>query len=273
MDFDGRSIVFKALFGSHNYNLNDETSDKDYKYFVLPTFDDLYSGKMYSTSKIGLTEDYDVHDIRKLVHLFWKANINFIEILYSKEIEHYIHGKYLVSPTKPEYQEYADSYIRGHMFPQISEMFDMRQEIVAMNLPYLYNACVGMYCQKMAQIKKTMEGKTDNPVIIESVRKYGYDTKNACHAYRVLDFLRRFRDFDWDFQKAIWYNDTGTRERDYMLSIKHGEWLWDDFREMISTTNDIVSGYEKYYRVQPPNEGTKERLSELIKDLVRKSLT
>ena len=47
-NFGERKVVFKALVGSHNYNLNDETSDKDYKYFVLPTFDDLYTGKMFS---------------------------------------------------------------------------------------------------------------------------------------------------------------------------------------------------------------------------------
>ena len=30
-------VVFTALVGSGNYGLNDETSDKDYKVFVLPT--------------------------------------------------------------------------------------------------------------------------------------------------------------------------------------------------------------------------------------------
>ena len=84
--FEGRPTVFKALVGSHNYNLNDEQSDKDYKYFVMPTFDDMYAGKMFSTSKVGQVEDYDVHDIRKCIHLWWQANINFIEVLYTSEL-------------------------------------------------------------------------------------------------------------------------------------------------------------------------------------------
>ena len=36
MDFGGRTVAFKSLVGSHNYNLNTPESDKDYKVFVLP---------------------------------------------------------------------------------------------------------------------------------------------------------------------------------------------------------------------------------------------
>ena len=50
-DIDHRIAVLKALVGSHNYNLNTESSDKDYKYFVLPTLDDLYDGTIFSASK------------------------------------------------------------------------------------------------------------------------------------------------------------------------------------------------------------------------------
>ena len=42
MELGNRKFAFKSLVGSHNYNLNIETSDKDYKVFVFPTFDDLY---------------------------------------------------------------------------------------------------------------------------------------------------------------------------------------------------------------------------------------
>ena len=59
MELGNRKFAFKSLVGSHNYNLNIETSDKDYKVFVFPTFDDLYFNKSYSKSCIGETEDYD----------------------------------------------------------------------------------------------------------------------------------------------------------------------------------------------------------------------
>ena len=49
-----RETVFKALVGSHNYNLADKNSDKDYKVFVLPTFEDLYNGVQYSKQTVWI---------------------------------------------------------------------------------------------------------------------------------------------------------------------------------------------------------------------------
>lgn len=235
-----RATVFQAIVGSHNYNLSTPESDTDYKMFVMPTFDDLYLGKSFNTSKVTPTVDTDVHDVRRLSDLFWKANLNFIEVLYT------INTKYPF-----EYYNFV-TFLKDH-----------RQELVTMNLPYLFNACHGMYCQKMAKLLKGTEGTQ------HLVDKYGYDTKQALHAYRVLDFIRRFRDCDWNFKEAIRYKDTGVRERDFMLSIKHGEWEYDDFREMISSTCDIAMNYEKYYKEVSPKEEVKAMLDYEIKYLVK----
>ena len=54
MDFGGRNVAFKALVGSHNYNLNTSDSDKDYKLFVIPTLDDLYFNKSFLTLIVHL---------------------------------------------------------------------------------------------------------------------------------------------------------------------------------------------------------------------------
>ena len=86
MVINDREVVFKALVGSHNYNLNTETSDKDYKYFVLPTFEDIYYNKTISKNVVSEDVDYTVHDIRKLPMLWWKTNINFVEPLFSREV-------------------------------------------------------------------------------------------------------------------------------------------------------------------------------------------
>ena len=71
--YKGRQIVFKSLVGSHNYNLATPTSDKDYKVFVFPTFDDLYFGQTYKHSTVGEHVDYQAHDIRKLPELLAPA--------------------------------------------------------------------------------------------------------------------------------------------------------------------------------------------------------
>lgn len=80
-----RKVSFKALVGSYNYNLQTESSDKDYKVFFLPSFEGLYSGEKYSKSITSDTEDIEYHGIRKLPDMLWKSNVNFLEVLFSVE--------------------------------------------------------------------------------------------------------------------------------------------------------------------------------------------
>lgn len=134
-----RKEIFRALVGSHNYNLNTETSDYDYKVFIAPTFDDLYANERYSKSIIGEDMDLDIHDVRKVSNLWWKANVNFIEVLFSKEV-------------------YYGLTIKDETVELLDKIFAMRNDIAKMNLPYLYNACVGMYFTKMKNIHKLTNG-------------------------------------------------------------------------------------------------------------------
>lgn len=86
MNNNERLWVFKSLVGSVNYNLHTETSDMDYKVFVIPSFDDLYFSRVYSESISTEEEDLEIHDIRKLDKMLYKSNVNFLEILFSEEI-------------------------------------------------------------------------------------------------------------------------------------------------------------------------------------------
>ncbi|MBR1696444.1 MAG: nucleotidyltransferase domain-containing protein, partial [Selenomonas sp.] len=170
----GHTICLKALVGSHNYNLDTPESDKDYKYFVWPTFDDLYDNEMYHKEVVTDAEDYTVHDIRKLPMLLWKANLNFIEILYSKELT-------------------GDSDL-------LEYLEENKEELATMNLPGLYMAAMIMSIDK----EKTMT--KDSPARRDAIEKYGYDPKSACHALRVLDFLAKYCKTQ-DMAKAFWYPD------------------------------------------------------------------
>lgn len=254
MDFDGRKIVFKALVGSHNYNLNDETSDEDYKYFVLPTFDDLYDGNIFSYSSIGQYVDYDVHDIRKLTNLFWKANINFLEVLYSKEMERQLE-------IVPVYEQCHFEAI--NKLSEIDEIIGMRDKIVKMNLPYLYSACKGMYFEKMKRLEKGTEGTQ------YLVEKYGYDTKQALHAYRVLNFIVRFAEHSWCFRSALTYNK---EDREDMLAIKNGYFNLSEFKSWINDYIPVFNRYEDLYKSMEPDLETKAKLESLIKELVRRNI-
>lgn len=231
-----RKVVMKALVGSHSYNLNDETSDKDYKIFVLPTFDDLYTGKMFSNSKISETEDYDVHDIRSMGNLLWKANLNYIEPLYSHEIK-LDEGLYFLT--------------------------DYRVLIARMNLPTLYKSCLGTFNTKMKLLNKGTSGTQ------HLVDKFGYDTKQAMHAFRVLDFLERFNENSFtSFKMAIRYSGEGKE----LLTIKEGKYSEEEIRKILSDKLVDVRGIENHYINQEPNIYLKNQIDLVIKEVVRKGL-
>lgn len=234
---EDRTVVLEALVGSHNYNLNDELSDKDYKYFVLPTFDDLYSGKMFSTSHVGDEIDYTVHDVRKLEELFFKANLNFLEVLYSDDVSCAV---------------------------LIQNFITIRDDIATMNLPYLFNACKGMYFEKRKLLTKGTEG-TKN-----LVDKYGYDTKQAMHACRILDFCMRFADGDFKhFKNSMTYK---SRDRKFMLEIKNGLYSLSRINLILDEYYNHFMDYEKLYKEQPVDTNLKLFIHETIKTIVKRGL-
>lgn len=241
-----RTVAFKALIGSHNYNLNDENSDKDYKVFVLPTFEDLYNQEMYANQIIGEDEDLDIHDIRKLPNLLYKANINFLEVLFSNEI--------IIGEKMNRVQETL-----------INKIFEKRDEIARMNLPHLFNACGGMHLNKMKLLRKGTEGTQ------HLVDKFGYDTKQAQHAYRVLNFIERFEEVNFsDFKQAITYN---FEERKFMLDIKDAFFNAESFENFVSFYHDArFKPLKERYHSFKPNEELKDELEMLIMNLVKTSL-
>jgi predicted nucleotidyltransferase len=245
MNLEGRKELFRALVGSHNYNLNRPESDKDYKVFVAPTFDDLYFGKRFKTMEVGVEADFDVHDIRQVSNLLWKANVNFVEILFSKEIV-----------INPEISEGLKRLLR--------ELFIMKNKLSTMNLPYLYNACVGMHHEKMSNLIKGTEGTK------HLVEQFGYDTKQALHAFRILDFLRRFESNGFkNFQQAIWYPDDDIFRR-FLFNVKDGKFTMKQVQEMATNVlQDVEHYYKESYRSQEPNDGLNNVLISLVKEIVR----
>lgn len=231
-------IAFKALVGSHNYNLNTFSSDKDYKVFVLPTFDDLYYNQQYSNSMIGSDADYDFHDIRKIVNLFWKSNVNFIEVLFSDEV--IIENKY------------------------VNKIYDLKDEIVTMNLPYLYKACKGMYFNKIKYLEKGTEGTQ------HLVDQFGYDTKQGLHAYRILDFIIRFANQEFkDFKAAISYS---LDKREQMLNIKNGGLTITEYHNLLDHKLSEFEKYEQVYMDQKPKEDIKEELDCIIYQMIKEEM-
>lgn len=62
-------IALRALVGSHNYNLQSETYDRDYKVFVLAKKKNILKSKKYSAE----VKNHELHDIRKSPDFFYGA--------------------------------------------------------------------------------------------------------------------------------------------------------------------------------------------------------
>lgn len=236
-------VVFQALVGSTNYNLDTETSDRDYKVFVLPSFDDLYEGRMIGKEITGETADYNVHDIRKLPKLLWKANVNFIEVLYSVHLE------------LPQKEPFA-SLMQG--------ILDQKDALARMNLPYLYQACRGM------AVRKHKEMLLDSPKKHERFQKHGYDPKCLYHAVRLFDFLVRM-DETMDFGEAIWYRDK-EKARNLLLAIKQGKYTLEDGEQLYQQYEEQSRAAERWAEVFSADPERLEWLKNQIKAMVASGL-
>lgn len=235
--FQGREIAVEALVGSHNYNLNTASSDKDFKYFVLPTFEDLYHGKFFSSADQSDTLDYSVHDVRQLSSLLWKANVNFVEVLFSKQVE---------------------------FDPDLSFLFDNRERWAKMNLPTFKNATYGMHLQKMKDLHK---GTAKTDVLVE---KFGYDTKQATHALRCLYVLEKYAETE-SMEKALWFNKG--KKRDTLLAVKAGELTEPEFLEVVANWHTHVWGeLGKAYNDTRADNDLKNELDDLMFKYIKSRL-
>lgn len=235
--FEGRKVVLSSMVGSWASNLNTPESDEDWKYFVTPTFDDLYSGKMFAKANVSDTFDYDVHDIRQLGSLLWKANLNFISVLF------------------------------GHKMICVEELewiFDNALSLSVMNLPYFYNATMGMHFEKMSTL---MKGTGNTQVLIE---RYGYDTKQACHAMRCLYVLERFKQCG-NMRYALFFENGWYR--DSLINIKRGFVSLDEFKACVDAWH-VAHKQEmrEWYLACLPNEDIKDELDKVIKNLIRSNI-
>jgi len=233
--FEGHTIVLRSLVGSHCANLNVANSDEDWKYFVTPTFEDLYNGTMYANASISETLDYDVHDIRKLGALLWEANLNFVSVLFG--IDYIDDGLVWIA--------------------------DNNEKLATMNLPRFYNATMGMHREKMSTLLK---GTGNTQVLIE---KYGYDTKQATHAMRFLLVLKRVA-IGMKMSEALWF--TGM-DREMLIGIKSGNLTLDEFREMVFLWKGVHENFIKeWFAKQVADEAMHILLDHRIKEFIRINL-
>lgn len=85
-------VIYIGLYGSQNYNLDDENSDLDVKAIIMPTLHDIIFRKQ--TSEVIECENgaIDVKDLLTFYQVIRKGNFSYIE---SIQTEYYIGDKYI----------------------------------------------------------------------------------------------------------------------------------------------------------------------------------
>lgn len=89
---EGYKVLFIGLYGSNNYNLNDELSDVDAKAIVLPSLTDIIFQRKISKVKEFETGNCDIKDLATFYSVAKKGNFSFLEIFHS---DYWIGDEYL----------------------------------------------------------------------------------------------------------------------------------------------------------------------------------
>ena len=99
--------VGRCLYGSNNYNLDGPNSDKDYKVFLCPDFNDLYNSKRVEKSDLSAAtygEQFSPMDVRQFARNLAKGNVNCCEYLFSVEANHEPAFSSFVSVARKAYE-------------------------------------------------------------------------------------------------------------------------------------------------------------------------
>jgi len=243
-----RKISFEVVVGSHNYLLNHAKSDMDKKAFFYPSFTDLYNGDKKSPVSKSKTLDVEFHDLRKLPNMLYKANVNFLEVLFSVRV------------------------FQGDDLYQA--LYAKREDIARMNLPYLFEACfTGMFERKVGEFLRDTAYINVNESDKEREEKVN---KHLMVATRILDFLNRYAKNGFtSFESAIRYYDHIEEDRQmkkFLFDVREGKIKKTPFSfdlpEFLLKKKAEVEALKPFYKAQPVNEQLRSELEELIKQHV-----
>lgn len=92
LESKGYQVIYIGLYGSQNYNLDDEYSDIDVKAIILPSLHDIIFRKVTSTTIECEKGNIDVKDLLTFYDVIKKGNFSYIE---SIQTEYSIGDKYI----------------------------------------------------------------------------------------------------------------------------------------------------------------------------------
>ena len=208
------------LQGSQNYNLDYEDSDVDTKMILLPSFEDFIrvNKPMSHTYIRENNEHIDLKDIRLIVDIFKKQNVNFVEILFSD---------YMILNDR-----FKDAF---------QPMLDNRERIARFNPYGALNCMVGMSLEKYKALEHPY------PSILPKIEKFGYDPKQLHHIFRMRDFIQRYVNGE-PYKDCLIPNDT-----EFMIAVKKGLYSLKEARVLADVLTSEISEIRHKYQEKYPN--------------------
>lgn len=217
----GYNVLAVMLYGSQNYNLDNENSDIDVKAILLPSLDEMIQNK----SPISTTIDFEngqieLKDIREFYKIIKKGNPAYLEVL----VGDYRYGEgdmYEMFIKTFCHKNLINAYINS-----ISDRF--------------YNACYGMMLQKHKALTHPY------PSIKHKIDKYGFDSKQLHHIIRLFTILKEMS-CDFSYSEVIVPNYFS---QELMLKIKDMSYFNGSYEDDLQHAKDLARHYiaevEKY---------------------------
>lgn len=203
-----------AVNGSYNYNMDTPQSDIDSKLLVIPSLEQLVSGKslnyLHCMSDNG--EHVEVKDIRHYFATMLKQNINFVETLYAQV--------WIVNPV----------YMRLFHY-----LFEMRDVISGCNPIATIHCIQGTAHQKYKQMLQS------SPARAAEIENYGFDRKSLHHLVRCVFFGEYYME-GTSYQECLQNNDVPNIRR-MIMNLKTTTVLNREYA--INIAEDMLNGFDK----------------------------
>ena len=242
-----------AVNGSYNYNMDTPQSDIDSKLLVIPSLEQLVSGK--SLNYLHCMSDNDEHvevkDIRHYFATMLKQNINFVETLYAQV--------WIVNPV----------YMRLFHY-----LFEMRDVISGCNPIATIHCIQGTAHQKYKQMLQS------SPARAAEIENYGFDRKSLHHLVRCVFFGEYYME-GTSYQECLQNNDVPNIRRMIMnlktTTVLNKEWainiaedMLDGFDEKVDSYLDTIKPFQKDFSALAAD--VKDFLDTLAFEIIKQSI-
>ena len=198
----------KFLMGSNYWNLNIESSDKDYIEYIVPRKYDLYYGNFTSEqSKDKNGDDINIKDIRLLFKEIRKGSLISFQVLYSKDLRENI--------------DKEENKILAYIFEELEKYKD---EILEEVKPKLLKSCYGNLIGDIKKFEKLKETKKlANIIKFNFIIKTLLENENPFDRWfeerELIDLLKEVRTLEIEEVKRK-YNDIYTEGLLYVDTLE-----------------------------------------------------